>query len=456
MTFHDQDNLRNLPAVHELVDQVLRHELDGGASRSAVTDAARQVIQSQRQLLRTEGRQGSADLAQQVARRLEDQRRAILPAVINATGIIVHTGLGRAPLSQAAVHAVAEAAGHYAPVELDLPSGDRGQRSGLIRELLQQLTGAESGTVVNNNAAALVVTLAALARGRAVVVSRGELIEIGGSFRLPDVMQAGGAILREVGTTNRTRLNDYRRAIDADTAALLQVHTSNYRVEGFTESVPLEELVRLGHEYEIPVICDTGSGLLCPRPDHPELAHEPDAATCIAAGVDVVMFSGDKLLGGPQAGIIVGKRRYIDGIERHPLMRAMRVDKITLAGLGATLQAHQAQSQSELPIWAALQTSVEELRRRAEAVAGQVRGLDAAVVESTAYAGGGSVPTQAVVSVAVTLRSDELTDNELARRLRMGDPPVVSRVHQGAVWLDMRTVGVHEDDRLVQAIERLV
>ncbi|MCP3903623.1 MAG: L-seryl-tRNA(Sec) selenium transferase [Planctomycetes bacterium] len=453
-------DLRAIPAVNQLADHVAQHAPATGAPRSLIVDAARSAIDGYRQELASgadPAREPLAELTARALARLDHARRPVLAAVINATGVIVHTGLGRAPLARAAARAAAEVAGHYAPVELEIDTGERGRRTRLVRDLLCRLTGAEAATVVNNNAAAMMIVLAAMATGREVIVSRGELIEIGGSFRLPDVMTAGGAILREVGTTNRTRLRDYERAIDETTAAIMKVHTSNYRVEGFTEDVAIADLAALGQRCEIPVIDDIGSGALRPTAEYGWPSDEPCATGSIAAGADLVLFSGDKLLGGPQAGIIVGRRHWVEAIERHPMMRAMRVDKVTLAALGATLQIHRdpAEAAREIPVMRTLTWPVDQVRERADVVAERLAALpgiaDARAAGSEAYLGGGSVPTQAIESVAVVVRAESLSEDELARRLRLGTPAVFSRVADGAVHLDMRTVFADQLDGLVEA-----
>jgi len=450
---------RALPSVHELVERHVAATADDTVPRSVVVDAARAVLAEERSQLerRTTSIAASSpdELATRLSRRLGRGERPPLAAVINATGIIIHTGLGRAPLADAAVRAMVDAAAGYAPVELDLASGERGKRNRVVSELLAGLTGAEAGTVVNNNAAALMLVLSTMVRGRAVVVSRGELIEIGGSFRLPDVMAAGGAVLREVGTTNRTRLADYERAIDEDVAAVMKVHTSNYRVEGFTESVATGALVALAHERGIPVIDDVGSGVLV---DDPTMPDEPSATASIAAGADVVLFSGDKLLGGPQAGLIVGRAPLIAAIEKNPMMRAMRVDKITLAALHATLMLHRdpAQAATAVPVRTLLTATMDDLRARGaqivEALATTSALADVRCEDSQAFLGGGSDPARSVPSVVVTFRPTATTDDDFARRLRTGHPGVIPRVKAGRIHLDLRTVFPEQDAMLIDAI----
>jgi L-seryl-tRNA(Ser) seleniumtransferase len=453
---------RDLPSVSRLIEDPSLEPWRRAVPRSLVVDAARAELEAVRHAIDDQDPQANVPglemLAMAVASRLQQATRPPLEPVVNATGIIIHTGLGRAPLAEPVVRALADVAGGYAPVELDMPSGERGRRSAIVRDLLCELTGAESALVVNNNAAGLLLALAAIARGREVVVSRGELIEIGGSFRLPEIMETGGAVLREVGTTNKTRVTDYERAIGERTAALLKVHTSNYRIEGFTQSVPIGGLVELGRRHGLPVIDDTGSGALRDLVVH-GLASEPDARTSVRAGADLVLFSGDKILGGPQAGVVVGRRCWVERLERHPMMRALRVDKLTLAALGATLQLHRDgdAARDAVPVMRMATAPIDGLRRRAEAIVASLRSAggirEASVQAATAYAGGGSLPAQGIPSVAVRVAATR-GEQDLARRLRLERPAVLPRVQAGAVWLDLRTVFPRQDEALAAAVIR--
>jgi L-seryl-tRNA(Ser) seleniumtransferase len=388
---------------------------------------------------------------------LEQSRQAPLPQVINATGILLHTGLGRSPLSNSAISAIALASFSYTPLEIDLRSGERGYRVDVVREKLCELTGSESATVVNNNAAALLITLSTLAAGKSAIVSRGELIEIGGSFRLPEIMAASGAQLKEVGTTNKTRISDYAAAINDTTGILLKVHPSNYQLSGFTQSVSIAELVALGRSHNLPVIHDIGSGALWDLTPI-GCGDEPVARDSIEAGADLVLFSGDKLLGGPQAGVIVGSRQLVERIEHHPLARALRVDKLTLAALSATLSslAHPQTAAREVPLWMMIATSTKELQQRARRVADEVKsrtnGTIVDVMTTTAYLGGGSLPNQRLESVAVTLAGGHTSEQELAQRLRAGAPPVVGRLEQGRVIIDLRAILPNQDENLIDAL----
>lgn len=369
-----------------------------------------------------------------------------LSEVINATGVILHTGLGRAPLPASAVAAVSAVIGGYSDLEVDRETGARGRRTARAEAVLQALTGAEDALVVNNNAAALVLSLAALAGRKEVLVSRGELIEIGGEFRLPEIMAASGAKLVEVGTTNRTRAADYRRAVGPRTGLILKVHPSNYRVVGFAHSVPVGELVTVAHAAGVPLVYDVGSGLLDRFPELP--AEEPAVTEAVQAGADVVGFSGDKLLGGPQAGLLVGSRGALERLRRHPLARAFRVDKMTVAALEAVLRLYATGRRAELPVWQSMTVRQSKLFARARAFAATIGGATARAGESVV--GGGSLPGHAIPSAELVVQADE--PDHVAARLRLGRPAVFCRVEEGAVVFDLRTVAPQDDDRLARAI----
>lgn len=386
-------------------------------------------------------------------KRLRDAMRPSLVRVVNATGVIVHTNLGRAPLSAAALARVTAVAGGYTNLEYDVARGARGRRDQHAEKLIARLTGAEAGVVVNNNAAATMIVLAALAAGREVIISRGELVEIGGGFRVPDVMAQSGAVLREVGTTNRTRANDYAAAINERTALILRVHPSNFKVVGFTERPALDELVSLGRRFKIPVAEDLGSGWLGwpVRDDLPEaLRDEPIVSESVAAGADVVCFSGDKLLGGPQAGIVAGRQETVDRIRRHPLMRALRVDKLTYAALEATLEEHAIGRQGDVPVERMLRMTKEEIGRRADALAAALNrsGWTARVIDGMSTVGGGSAPGSELPTRLVELTADGMTADQIEQHLRANDPPVIARIENDRVVLDLRTVLLEETDRL--------
>jgi len=417
--------LRDLPSVDELA----RGHDD---PRAVVT--ARSVLVRAREQIQTG--QDPGDLSARLETELAAARAPHLRRVVNATGVIVHTNLGRAPLAPAAIERVREVAGSYSNLEYDLGAGARGSRQEHVTGVLRQLTGADAALIVNNNAAAVMLALAALAEGREVLVSRGELIEIGDGFRIPDVLERSGARLREVGTTNRTRVSDYEAAIGPQTAVLLRVHQSNFRLVGFTEQPRLEELALVAQSHKLPLVDDLGSGALV------DVGDEPTARASLAAGADLVCFSGDKLLGGPQAGIIVGGAELIERLRRHPLQRALRADKLTLAALEGTLQL-AIDAPGEVPVIRMLREPAEEVRARAARLATQVGGQ---VEETVARAGGGSLPVTELPSFACAV------EEELAERLRGSDPPIVAVVRDGRTLLDCRTISDAEVDEVAAAV----
>jgi L-seryl-tRNA(Ser) seleniumtransferase len=451
---------RNLPAVNDvLAEPALEASLREHGREQVVAAVRAELAQLRAGLGKggaADGEAGAGAVAGRVALRLGRALRPKLVGVINATGIVLHTNLGRAPMAEEAARAALEAARGYLNLELDLESGKRSARQAAIREWVCQLTGAESATAVNNNAAATVIVLRALCQGKEVVISRGQLIEIGGSFRIPEIMAVSGAVLREVGTTNITRLADYEKAIGPGTGALMQVHSSNYRISGFTKSVALDELVALAKKHHLPVIDDIGSGALVDFGRF-GFSGEPIAAGSIAAGADLVLFSGDKLLGGPQAGIIAGKKEWVQKIENDPLMRAFRLDKMTLASLEATLRLylHEQRALGEVPVLRMLGMPLAELRGRAEGLAralAELPGVRARPVEDQAFVGGGSLPDQALPTWVVAVEAEGLSDATLAQRLRTGTPAVMGRLRDGKLLLDVRTVFPAQEGALVEAV----
>jgi L-seryl-tRNA(Ser) seleniumtransferase len=403
----------------------------------------------------------AADAPARIRQRLQQRTALSLRRVINATGVVVHTNLGRAPLAPDTARRVAELASTYSNLEYDIDKGRRGSRNDHFCRMLAELAGAEAGTVVNNNAGAVLLALNSLSEGRETIVSRGELVEIGGSFRIPDVMGKSGALLREVGTTNRTHLHDYERAIGPETGLLLKVHGSNYRIVGFTREVPLDELVKLGRERGLPTMYDLGSGSLVDlrRVGIPD---EPTVAGALAAGADLVTFSGDKLLGGPQAGFIVGSREAIDRVDANPLKRALRVDKMTIAALEATfLQYLTGKAEQTVPAVRMILMPAGEVRRRARlfvrrlrAAAGE-RAVDLDVVQGSSRVGGGAAPEMDIPTWLAAVRPTSRTPADLERQLRRQDPPVVARVHEDRVVFDFRTVLPGEDKLLATIVAGL-
>jgi L-seryl-tRNA(Ser) seleniumtransferase len=443
--------LRALPQVQRLLETQEAAALAARHGRVALVDALRCVLdQARRSVAEWAGEApDQAQILRLASARLHVAGTPHLRRVINATGIILHTNLGRAPLAPAAVEAMQGAAG-YTNLECDLASGARGSRTSGIEPLLQRITGAEAGLAVNNGAAAVLLALSALAGGGEVIVSRGELVEIGGGFRIPDVIQQGGARLVEVGTTNKTRLADYERAITPAARVLLAVHQSNFRVVGFTESTPLPALVALARERDLLMVHDLGSGALT---DLPPPLHEATVRQSVAAGVDVVAFSGDKLLGGPQAGLLAGRAPAIDRLRRHPLLRALRLDKLCLAALEATLRLHADGRADHIPLCRMMAQTRAELTARAGRLASLVG--PAAQIEGTeAFAGGGTLPEMPIASIAVSIA---IADAEhAAARLRTQETPVISRIVRGKIVLDMMTVGDGEIERLAAAVNSVL
>ena len=446
--------LRKIPSVERVLgDQRLR-TLAETYDREWVVGLVRQLLEEARVSVREgAGAPKPEAVAEAVARRAESLERAWPQSVINATGVILHTNLGRAPLSEETVAAMSSAARGYTDLELDLEQGRRGSRQAQVVPLLCQLTGAEAALVVNNNASAVLLGLTALARGREVIVSRGEAVEIGGGFRIPDVMRQSGAVLVEVGTTNRTYLSDYESAIGDESAALLKVHASNFRITGFVRSADVEELVALGRKHGLLVLHDLGSGCLLETRDY-GLAHEPTPQESIAAGVDAAFFSGDKLLGGPQAGIVVGKAETIEKLAGHPLVRAIRPDKVALAGLRATLVHYIKGEANRIPVWRMIALAEEELKERTHRWQAHL-GPRACLVQSLSTVGGGSLPGETLATWAVALRCDGLVGGVegVARRLRENTPAVLGRIENEQLLLDPRTVFPGQETALLTAVD---
>jgi L-seryl-tRNA(Ser) seleniumtransferase len=449
---------RDLPSVTKLLDAPAlvaareRHPL------ALITEAARAALEALRAKIAAGEpvSTNAGELAERVAAKLDADTAPALRGVINATGVVLHTNLGRSPLHEEAARAAYEAARGYLNLEIDLGTGKRSSRQSNVRAGLCAVTGAESATVVNNCAAATVIALRAVAAGKEVIVSRGQLVEIGGSFRIPDVMAVSGAALREVGTTNITRLSDYERAISPNTAALMRVHCSNYRVRGYTKSVELADLVALGRKHSLTVIDDAGSGQLIDLAPF-GLPGEPHIPTSITEGADLVLFSGDKLLGGPQCGIIAGRADLIVRIEKDPLMRAFRLDKMTLAALEATLRLYRdpERARRDIPTLRMLTTPLAELRKRCESFAKWLReipGLTVGVREDESFVGGGSLPDVSVPTCVLALSSATASESEFAAKLRTGAPAVVARVQDGRVLLDLRCVFERQEAELLDAV----
>jgi L-seryl-tRNA(Ser) seleniumtransferase len=448
--------MRQIPSIEQLRQRPGLQALEAEFGRTAVVDALRSAAADLRTRVaagETAPEDVGAALEADLPGRLASLTAPSLRAVINATGVILHTNLGRAPLARVAVERVAALAGST-NLEYDLEEGTRGRSDLHAERLLCHLLGAEAAVVVNNNAAATLLALAATAAGREVIVSRGELVEIGGGFRVPDVMAQSGAVLREVGTTNRTRTADYAAAIGDRTAAILRVHPSNFRIEGFTARPDLADLIALAHRFNLPMIEDIGSGWIGELPPPAALGDEPAPRSSIAAGADAVLFSADKLLGGPQAGIIAGRASLIETVRRHPLLRAVRVDKMTYAALEATLQEYAAGRAAEtIPVARMLALDVTAIRQRAQALIDGLHGNVAGeIFDGFSTVGGGSAPGSALATALVAVTRAPMSATQLEARLRRSTPPVVARIQDGRVVLDLRTVPPEQDAKLLEIL----
>ena len=446
---------RSIPSVEKLLSDSRVEELIGVYSREPLVYLVRRSLEQVRQEI-AEGKSSPSfdEMVDSIASQAASLWRPKPIPLINATGVVLHTNLGRSPLSDEAVEAMLQAARGYTNLELDLGNGARGSRQSHVESLLCQITGAEAALVVNNNASAVLLGLSAIANGKEVIVSRGEAVEIGGGFRIPDVLRQSGAALVDVGTTNRTYLADYESAITQDTAAMLKVHTSNFRVVGFTHEANVEDLAALGASRGTPVLHDQGSGCLLDTTRF-GLAREPMVQDSIAAGADLVFFSGDKLLGGPQAGIVAGKRELVSRLARHPLARAVRIDKLSLAALTATLLHYlKGESLEKVPIWRMISTPVDALEERAQSWQKSV-GDTAQVVQGLSAIGGGSLPGESIPTWLLSIGAQGTTEGAqgLAKRLREADTPVIARIEDDRVLLDPRTVLPAEEDSLMASLK---
>ena len=444
------DALRALPSVHQLLEEEPATTLIAAHGRPLVRFAVQRVLEEERRRAATNT---SHARWSRVEATIQGLRRSRLRPVVNATGVILHTNLGRAPLAAAAADATAGIAGRYSTLEFDPLTGRRGRRHDLLGELLRYLTGAEATAVVNNCAAAVLLMLTALAKGKEVIVARGELVEIGGGFRMPEVMRLSGARMVEVGTTNRTRAEDYAAAVTPKTVAIMKVHASNFQVVGFTESVELKPLAAIARQHQLLLLHDLGSGALLDTTAF-GLAAEPRIQDSLLADVDLVASSADKLLGGPQAGLLFGRADLVERVMKHPLARAVRVDKLTIAALAATLDLYLTQSFGDVPIWTMLSTSLDSVRSRAQAWQSRLAELGVAVelaaAESTV--GGGSLPGERLPTTVVVITPRQGGATDLLRRLREHEPPVIGRIVEERVLLDPRTVLPDEDDVVVDAV----
>jgi len=455
--------LRKIPSVDRILNTQPINELSSKYPKEIVLRGIREelseirdsIISGKLLEIRTE------EIIRRIIRRIEDLNRPSLRRVINATGVITHTNLGRSILAKRVIERLLEIAGSYSNLEYDLDLGKRGLRYVHVEYLLKELTSAEAAMVVNNNAAAVLICLETLAKGKKVIVSRGELVEIGGSFRIPEVMKKSGAYMVEVGTTNKTHLRDYEDAIDQDTALLLKVHKSNFSIVGFTEEVPLRELVILGKRYGIPVMEDLGSGCFIDFSKF-GLQKEPTVQEAVSQGADIVTFSGDKLLGGPQAGIIVGKKKFVEAIRKNQLNRALRIDKLTLVALEETLRIYRDQERAikEIPTLSMICDSFENVRKRAKRILRRIRNKDnenfrVSIKVGNSMVGGGALPLCEIKSAVICLEPKRMSASEIERWLRSYDPPIIARIEKENVILDVRTVQEKEIGTLAEAINKL-
>ncbi len=452
-----EKSLSILPSVDEVLKSPEGLAWLSYAKRRIVLQAVRDVISAKRKGI-IEGL--TADVTQETIFREIDERIKELSSyslvpVINATGVVIHTNLGRAALSENILNNVVKVGRGFSNLEYDLETGRRGRRHSHTKRLLKEITGAEDALIVNNNAAAVFLCLNSLAKGKEVIVSRSELVEIGGSFRIPDVMSASNAILKEVGTTNKTHLYDYTDAINEATALILKVHQSNYKIIGFTDDVKIEELVALGKKYDIPVMYDLGSGCLIDLKPY-GLRDEPSVQEILKAGVDMISFSGDKLLGGPQGGIIIGKKKLLERIQKNPLARAVRIDKLAIAAFEATFMEYMdlENAKKDIPVLGMLLQSPEEIRSRAKKIAAGLRRIvkdaEIDVIKDTSQAGGGSLPGAEFTTFAVSIRTQNISVNELESKLRKSSPPIIARIKGNALILDARTI---RKDEVIDAVK---
>lgn len=458
-----KDMLRSLPKVDELLkDKIVLRELDF-TMRTIVVDCLRETVDNYRKLILEEAIENFnyKDIINSFLLLLDQKKETKLKKVINATGVIIHTNLGRSLLSKAAVENVIKVAENYSNLEYNLQKGKRGSRYSHVEELIKKVTGAEAAMVVNNNAAAVMLVLSTLCRGKEAIVSRGQLVEIGGSFRIPDVMTFSGAKLKEVGTTNRTHLYDYENNINENTGVLLKVHTSNFRIMGFTEQVSIEDMVKLGNDRNIPVVEDIGSGTLIDFTKY-GFSYEPTVQESIQKGADIVTFSGDKMLGGPQAGIIVGKKKYVDDIKKNQLTRALRIDKMTLAALEGTLKYYldEKEAVKNIPTLYMILSSAETHKTRAQKLKrklqNKTKNFNFIVNKDFSMVGGGSMPAEKINTYVIKVNSPKITCGNLEKELRFNNIPIIVRVCNDEIIMDLRTILDSDFEIIVKAFENIL
>ncbi len=456
--------LRHIPKVDELLVEKELIKFNGKISQEHIVESIRKVLNRVRESLKNESIStyiigdaiNKAEIIKEINESIEKQIAYKLKKVINGTGTILHTNLGRALLSEEVGEHVKQVACQYSTLEYDVEKGTRGSRHSHVETLITSLTNTESAMVVNNNAAAVMLILNTVAKEKEVIVSRGELVEIGGSFRIPEIMSQSNAKLKEVGTTNKTHIEDYKKAINEETGALLKVHTSNYKVMGFTKEVALDEMVSLGKETKIPVIHDLGSGSLIELKKY-GITDEPTVKESVKSNPDIICFSGDKLLGGPQAGIIVGKKEWIDQMKKNPLARAFRMDKLTIAALEATLKIYQREDVIEkVPTLKMMTTSKEEMQQRSETLKNKLKeNIDAVVIEGESQIGGGSLPLHKIDSIQIGIKSKKYSPNEIEEKMRQNHIPIIGRINQDYYLIDLRTVAREDESIIIDALNQI-
>jgi L-seryl-tRNA(Ser) seleniumtransferase len=455
-----KEKLRQLPSVEKILESEKLKDKIEKYSHPLVTEAARETLLSIREQIKENPHPaygGIDQIVEKVRQTVDEKTSDFTRPVINATGVILHTNLGRAPLDEETLSHIVEISKNYNNLEFDLKEGKRSHRGIFLQKLLCQLTQAEDALAVNNNAGAVLLILTALAKGKEVIVSRGELVQIGGGFRIPEILALSGAILKEVGTTNKTALSDYEDAITQDTALLLKVHQSNFRMIGFVEKPSIGQLVELGKKHNLCVAEDLGSGVMLRTEDF-ELAHEPTVLEAISAEADLVCFSGDKLLGAPQAGIILGRKEYIDLLRKHPLHRALRLDKMFIAGLESVLLFYlKGEAIRKIPAWQMISTPLDVLKKRTENIGDQLKksGISVTITESESTVGGGSLPGETLLTIVISVLSSDISADQQAEIFRQQSPPIIGRIEDEKFVLDLRTIFPHQDELVIKAIKNI-
>ncbi len=449
--------LRQIPSIEGILQSEGLQNYISLLSRPLVTQVIRRIVEGIRKEISKKGSVFSEEqILTKVQEELEVLSSSTLKAVINGTGVIIHTNLGRAPISGEVLKHITEVSTNYSSLEYDLKKGRRGERTGFLEKLLCELSGSEAALVVNNNAAAVFLILSGLAKGKEVIISRGELVQIGGGFKIPEILAESGAMMKEVGTTNRTSLSDYQRAINRNTKVLLKVHKSNFWMSGFVEEVSVDELATLGRKHRLITVEDLGSGAV-PFTENFGLGHEPRITEGISLGADLVCFSGDKLLGGPQAGIILGRKKYIDQLRKNPLYRALRVDKMVIAGLEQVILSYLKKEEEKIPAWRLISTSLDVLRKRGEEISAKLNayGISVSLKDSKSTVGGGSLPGETLPTIALSLDS-QTPPESLAEKFRSLDFPIIGRIEKNRFVLDIRTIFPEQDELVVQGVRKVL